>query len=66
MADVFTYVEVVTCGVALSSEDLQRLSEHDLLNDKVQFVRCIEFISHILYIDCKGLFEAGSTHCSSA
>ena len=34
------FLTVVTCGVVLIEEDLQRLTEHDLLNDKVNTGMC--------------------------
>ena len=32
---IILFLTVVTCGVVLTDEDLQRLTEHNLLNDKV-------------------------------
>ena len=32
---ILLFLTIVTCGVVLTEEDLQRLTEHDLLNNKV-------------------------------
>ena len=64
----YCFLTVVTCGAVLTEEDLQRLTEHDLLNDKVITGSYMWYIGTLVnaFIGNKSILEAGSLHCNNA